>query len=130
MLMDTPKQNSRLDSKKIRDWLVTLVLFAITIALGLLVFLTIPLIATMVVNYLPDQSLEISRVQEAGMVATANNVGTMVGGLLLLVVSVGGMEFHFKNRGRRRSYRIFAWTIGIELAIVAAHQILIRVLVG
>jgi uncharacterized membrane protein YbhN (UPF0104 family) len=39
-------------------------------------------------------------------------------------VVIGGMEYHFKRAGQRNSYRLFAWTIGIELVIIGVSLLL------
>ncbi len=124
--MDASTQNSSIDRKKIQDWVITTVLYAVTIVLGLLAFIAMPDISRLVVALTIAQAPDVNVVQARGMVSTARNVSTMLAGLGLLAVAVGGMEFHFRNRGKRRSYRIFAWTIGIEIAVIIAHQILLR----
>ena len=127
--MDASKQNSWLDRKKIQDWVVTTVLYLVTMVLGLLAFVAMPDIARLLVALTAAQAPNVNSVQARGMVSTARNVSTMLAGLLFLAVAVGGMEFHFRHRGKRRSYRIFAWTIGIEIAIIIAHQILKAVVI-
>jgi hypothetical protein len=127
--MDASKQNTWLDRKKLQDWAITTVLYLITIALGLVAFIGIPDIARLLIALTAAQNADINTVQARGMVSTARNVSTMCAGLGLMVVSVGGMEYHFRNRGKRKSYRIFAWTIGIEIAIIVLHQIVLRVLI-
>ena len=51
-----------------------------------------------------------------------------VGGILWLAMVIGGMEFHFnqKRLGSGRSYRILAWTIGIEIVLVAVGILMQR----
>lgn len=53
-----------------------------------------------------------------------SQVVTIVGGLLWVIVIIGTGEYHLKHAGERKSWRIFAWTIGIELLIIALAFVL------
>jgi hypothetical protein len=128
--MIVSKLTTWFDRQKIGNWIITTVLFLVTIALGLAAFIAMPDIARLVVAMTVAQAPDVNVVQARGMVSTARNVSTMMAGLLFLIVAVGGMEYHFRNRGSRKSYRIFAWTIGIEIAIILAHQIMLRLIIG
>ncbi len=44
--------------------------------------------------------------------------------LWIMLIVIGGMEYHFKRIGERNSYRVFAWTFGIELVIIVACSLL------
>jgi hypothetical protein len=51
--------------------------------------------------------------------------GVAMGGWLLVILSIlwiaiiiGGGEYHFKRIGQPRSWKVFGWTIGIELFIL------------
>jgi hypothetical protein len=39
--------------------------------------------------------------------------------IVWIIVFVGGAEYHYRHVGTPRSWRLFAWTIGVELAIFA-----------
>ena len=71
-------------------------------------------------------------IAQYGLVAPANARGTMTvlrnaaaigGGLLLLAAAVFGLDYHWKWRGRRRSLRLFALTLGVELALLALERL-------
>ncbi|MBZ0301013.1 MAG: hypothetical protein K8J31_14795 [Anaerolineae bacterium] len=69
--------------------------------------------------------------QEMGLTTSSGlrrvvNYGTIAIGILVWIgaVVIGGMEYHFKRIGKRSSYRVFAWTIGIELALLAIGTLL------
>ncbi len=107
-------------SKKIMHWLLTLVLWAGTAVLGFLAFIAIQDIVTTAVAFAfaGTDNPEIGVVETRGWITTARNVSTILGGLVWLAVVVGGIEYHFRYVGQRRSYRVFAWTLGIEAALI------------
>ena len=125
--MDTFQQQFTFDRKNIRNLVITTTLYIITIALGIVAFLVLPDVSRLLVLPIVAQNPDASITQTRGMVSTARNVSTILGGIALLAIFFGGMEFHFRNKGTRRSYRIFAWTIGIEIAIILIHQVLLLI---
>lgn len=107
-------------SKKIMHGLLATVLWLATAGVGFLAFIAIQDIATSAVALaLVDNTAEIGVVETHGWITTARNVSTIFGGILWLAVVVGGMEYHFRHVGQRRSYRVFAWTLGIEAVLIA-----------
>ena len=58
-------------------------------------------------------------VQQSGIVVTVRTLTMMCGGAFWLAVAVGGISFHSHFLGKRRSWKVLAWTIGIELALIA-----------
>jgi hypothetical protein len=46
-------------------------------------------------------------------------------GLLLIIVVLGTAEFHRTRIDQPVSWRVFAWTLGGELAVIAVYYILI-----
>lgn len=112
-------------SKKIMHGLLATVLWLATAGVGFLAFIAIQDIVTSAVALaLVDQTAEIGVVETHGWITTARNVSTIFGGLLWLAVVVGGMEYHFRHYGQRRSYRVFAWTLGIEAVLIAISTFL------
>jgi hypothetical protein len=112
-------------SKKIMHGLLATVLWLATAGLGFLAFIAIQDIATSTVALaLVDDTPEIGVVETHGWITTTRNVSTIIGGLLWLSVVVGGMEYHFRRVGQRSSYRVFAWTLGIEAALIAISTLL------
>jgi hypothetical protein len=45
-------------------------------------------------------------------------------GFVGLVVMIGTTEYHFKHVGEPKSWRLFAWTIAVELSIILLYYIL------
>ena len=38
--------------------------------------------------------------------------------IFALLVIVGGFDFHFDHAGKRRSWKLFGWTLGIQLGLL------------
>jgi hypothetical protein len=111
-------------SKKILQGLLTAVLWLATAGVGFLAFIAFQDIATTAAAFALTGSADLGVVETRGWITTTRNVSSIVGGLLWLSVVVGGMEYHFRHIGQRRSYRIFAWTLGIEAALIAISILL------
>ena len=45
--------------------------------------------------------------------------------IVFLGVVVGGLEYHFHHIGKRRSWRIFTWTLGIEVALIIVNLLFV-----
>jgi hypothetical protein len=45
-------------------------------------------------------------------------------GMAWIALAVGGGEYHFRHVGRRRSWRLFAWTVAVELMILALPYVM------
>lgn len=45
-------------------------------------------------------------------------------GFVALVVMIGTTEYHFKHVGEPKSWRLFAWTIAVEVSIILLYYIL------
>ena len=119
MAVSKSKQNEVSRSRKIGLWLLTAVLWVATVGLWFLAFIAFQDIATTAVGYILAGDPEVDVVQARGWVTTTRNVSTMIAGVLWLIMVIGGMEYHFRHVGQRRSWRIFAWTLGIELLLIA-----------
>lgn len=48
-----------------------------------------------------------------------SNVVGLLMGVLALAILIGGFDFYFEQAGKRRSWVIFSWTLGIQLALLA-----------
>ena len=70
---------------------------------------------------------DINSSQPLGIMRTVRIIVMMCGGMTWLIVALASIGYHSSNLGRRRSWRILAWTIGIELAIIVI-DILMQVL--
>lgn len=117
--MTTSDEQTIPQSKKIMLWLFTLVLWLATAGIGVLAFIAFQDIATTAVAFALTGSTDIGTVEMRGWITTTRNVSAMLGGLLWLAMVVGGVEYHFRHVGQRRSYRVFAWTLGIEVMLIA-----------
>ena len=121
--MTTPK-NEASQSTKIGRWLLTALLWLATLALGFFAFIALQDIVLIAGAQLIARNDEIGVVEGRGWLTTGRNVITMCGGILWLALAVGGMEYHFRRAGQRRSLVVLGWTIGIELAIIAIGALL------
>jgi hypothetical protein len=117
-MMTTSNDNEIPQSKKIMLWVLTAGLWVATLVMGFLAFVAIQDIATTGVGFLLSRVEDMGLVERRGWVTTTRNVSTILAGLVWLTVAVGGMEYHFRHMGQRRSYRLFAWTLGIEAALI------------
>jgi hypothetical protein len=45
-------------------------------------------------------------------------------GFVGLVVMIGTTEYHFKHVGQPKSWRLFAWTLAVEISILLLYYIL------
>ncbi len=128
--MDTFQQPATFDRKHIQNVVITSVLYLTTIVLGVLTFIALPDVSRLIVSLAAGLDPEVGITQTRGLVSTARNISALLGGIALLAIFFGGMEFHFRNKGTRKSYRVFAWTIGIEIAIILMHQVLLWVVLA
>jgi len=68
--------------------------------------------------------VELDTIQRAGIIRTARILVMMCGGGIWLIIVVASMGYHSERLATRRSWRILAWTIGIELALIGLDLIL------
>lgn len=109
--------------RRVLLWLLTAALWLLSVGLGVLA------LDALVRSVEFGGALLIAR---SGLVPAANARGlltvlrygaAMAGGLLLLAVAIPGLDYHFKHSGERRSWRLFAWTFGGELALLALERL-------
>jgi hypothetical protein len=129
-MMTTSEKNSLVDPKKIGIWLLTLVLWLVTMVLGVLAIMALSDIARLVISMVVSQNADVGATATRGWITSVRNIAIIVGGILWIGVAVGGMEYHFRHKGQRKSYKVFAWTIGIEIGLLVLQQILLRVAFG
>lgn len=108
---------------------LTFVLWLLTIALG---FLTLSAVQDTVdkrliayiFNEIDNQRLGSAR---GGGLRSIINYATISVCVLIWIIGIviAGMEYHFKRIGERSSYRVFAWTIGIEVAILIVCRLVL-----
>jgi hypothetical protein len=56
--------------------------------------------------------------QAYGIAVSIGNGATFILAVLWIAVVIGGGEYHVKHLGKRKSWRLFARTIAVELAIL------------
>ncbi len=120
---------------KSRDWIhiacrsfvtsLTTALWLLSVALGVLALLAFLRIVEYGGALLIIQSRLIAARYARGTLQALRYAAAVAGGLLLLGVAVLGMDFHFKNRGQRRSWRIFALTFGVELLLLLVDRLFV-----
>ena len=101
-----------------------MVLWLVTVILGLYSIWAILDVVIALILLLPSLGLVDSSVRLVGMTNVARWSVLIVGGAVWLLVTIGGLEYHFKRIGQPESWRLFAWTIGLELALIAPGLIL------
>jgi hypothetical protein len=125
--MNTSDNQAPRHRKRIQQ-ILTAILWLVTVVLGLL---AIPALVrgvdAQILAYIFDkmQSQQMGPIT-ASQLSRAANLGTIAatGVLWLGGVVFGGMGYHSKRVGRRSSYRVFAWTIGIELILILIGTLL------
>lgn len=105
-------------TRKAGLWLLTVVLWLATVGLGVLALIILQQGIQVRGALLLLQNNEMGLTARSGWLRSIRYASWLLGGLVWLSMVVGGMEFHFKYTGKRRSMRVFAWTIGIELALI------------
>jgi hypothetical protein len=127
--MDSSQPGLQIDAKKIGIRVITAVLWLATVALGLLAVLFFQDAVYVQTNLFVMRGIEsqtMSSTTGSGLERVLQYGILFVGIPLWIGVAIFGMEFHFKpkNIGRRKSFRILAWTLGIEVAILIVSIIL------
>ena len=109
-------------------WLLTALLWLTTVALGMIAFVIFQQGLQVFSGVLLIQNEEMGLVARGGFWRIIRYTSLFLGGILWLGMVIGGMEFHFnrKRLGSGRSYRVLAWTIAIEIVLVAAGIIMQR----
>ena len=108
--------------------ILTVVLWLVTVILGLLAIpaLTRGVDAQILAYIFQRMQTEEMGPITASQLSRAANLGTIAttGVLWLGGVVFAGIGYHSKRVGRRSSYRVFAWTIGIELTLILIGTLL------
>lgn len=61
--------------------------------------------------------LVLSRSKDLNVATTAGLTSVFISGLIYLIFIIISTEFHGKNYGTPRSWRLFAWTFAVEIGI-------------
>ena len=108
--------NEQSKTRQIASWVMAAVLWLITAVLGLEGI------------YLAKEIFYLIYVSLGGSVARAETfVPVLVFFLALayLVFIIGTTEYHLKRVGQARSWRLFGWTLAVEVSLVILYYILI-----
>lgn len=103
--------------------LLTAALYLLGLALGALALMALVRTVEFGSALLIAQYDLVAPANARGTMTVLRNVTAIGGGLLLLAVAVFGLDFHWKRRGQRRSLRLFALTLGVELALLALERL-------
>lgn len=101
--------------RRVATSILAVVLWLVSFALGLqgIYFLT--------------QIIALIRVRLGGSVdeATTASLGwVFILGLLFLIFIIASTEYHLKRVGKPESWRLFGWTIAVELSLLVLYYIL------
>jgi hypothetical protein len=99
--------------KKIFASVLAVLLWIVTAILGLLDILAVRHIARAISARLWSGTARSSY----WALVNVSNWSVVAMALVWIVVVVGGGEFHRSRVGQRSSWRLFGWTIGVEVAI-------------
>ena len=111
-------------AKKTVMWTLTAVLWLATVGLGVLAFMALQQGLQVRTGLLLIQNSDMGLTARGGIWRVLRYVALVIGGMVWLAMVIGGMEYHFKHIGQRRSFRVFAWTIGIEIALIVVGFLL------
>lgn len=103
--------------------LLTVVLYLLTLVLGVLALIALVRTVEFGSALLIAQYDLVAPANARGVMTVLRNVTAIGAGLLLLAVAVFGLDYHWKQRGQRRSLRLFALTLGVELVLLALERI-------
>jgi len=106
-----------LPSKRLGLGLLAFALWAVTSVLGFLEILTVREIVLRIYAHFAATGGFYGRDYWGGH---ALGVGAALAmGIVCVGIIIGGAEYHFKNFGQPKSWKLFGWTISAELSILA-----------
>ncbi len=120
--MDNP-DNQTAYIRRLGEQIVALLLWAASLAVGFMCFVYIQdltgyITASIVVGNMSD-------FQAARVVRLVQMVWVVISGMILLALAVGSFDYHSKKAFTSQSWRVFAWTFGIEAAIILLRVIIV-----
>ena len=105
--------------KQILSGVVALLLWSGTSILGLL---EIPLFGRMAVAIsLALQGVDPQRDPLHYSIPRLETLARLVAGLVIGVFIMVSLGYHYNNLGQRKSWKLFAWTAAVELAILVVY---------
>ena len=112
--------------RRILLWLLTAALWLLSVGLGALALMA--LVRVVEIRWRaahPAQRPGPPAANARGVLTVLRYATMLAGGLLLLMLAIPGMDFHFRHSGRPRSLRIFAVTFAVELALLVLERLVI-----
>lgn len=104
--------------KKPLVYLPAFLLWALTSVLAVWEILLVRSLSFRVFTRLLRQSSP-SELLAAARAHPLSNIVALFMTFLALLIVVGGFDYHYANVGKRRSWTIFAWTLGIQSMLLA-----------
>lgn len=110
--------NKRLSLRRVVVYVGVFLLWVITSGLAVLeIMLVRSLLLRVLTRYFaghgsPSELLARARADPI------SKLGALLMTLLALLIVVGGFDFHLGNAGKRRSWVVFGWTLGIQLGLL------------
>jgi hypothetical protein len=105
-----------LPSKRVGLRVLAVVLWAVTSALGFLEILTVREIVLRIYAHFAATGGFYGRAYGGGV---ALGIGAaMAMAVVCIGIIIGGGEYHLKNFGQPKSWRLFGWTIAAELSVL------------
>ncbi|MBZ0304407.1 MAG: hypothetical protein K8J31_32020 [Anaerolineae bacterium] len=124
----TTSDNQTPRNRKRTQQILTAILWLMTVALGALaISALIRGIDAQVLAYIFKrmQTQEMGPMTASTLSRAVNLATILIAGLLWIGgVVFAGIGYHSKRVGQPRSYRVFAWTIGVELILIVVGSLL------
>ena len=111
--------------RRILLWLLTATLWLLSVGLGALALMALVRVVEFGGALLILRSGLVPAANARGVLTVLRYATMLAGGLLLLMLAIPGMDFHFRHSGRPRSLRIFAVTFAVELALLVLERLVI-----
>ena len=104
-------------SRRVISTVISVVLWAATVVLGAVcVWRGLNIVIALLLLFPPLGANQL--VALSGQLSAVRWVGMFIGGIIWLIITIGGAEYHFKRIGLPQSQRLYRWTIGVEAAII------------
>jgi len=98
-----------------------MVLWALTALLaGYEVFLARHIVSRLYLRLLDRLDLTVNVLERLGATGLGNIAALVMAGLAIAIV-VGGFDYHWKYGGQKRSFRLLAWTLGLQVIVLVMY---------
>jgi hypothetical protein len=105
-------------SKPLHVTALSYLLVAATLVLGVVAWLSLRLIMLQLAATIALNTPDLFTSQRAAIVNNTSNLIMVCGGIVWLGLAIAGIEYHGRNAGKRKSWKVLAWTLGIEIAVI------------